>query len=328
MGNLTVTAIEKSLKPKDKKYTAADGGGLSLEIMPNGSKRWRYRYRYEGLPQTLSFGLYPDVSLKEAREKHADARKLVANGINPSTVRKAQKVSHGGADSFEVIAREWHQKHLHKWTPSHGEQILRRLEQNIFPWLGKKAIKSITPPQLLEVLRRMEKRGALETTHRVRASCGQIMRATKENEGDAWAPIQDWFIKLRTEGVSVLLIHHAGKNGEQRGSSRIEDCMDIVMQLKRPEDYRQETEGARFELHFTKTRHLFGAATQPLDISLVPYATGLEWCYQATQSKYQQALELLKAGTVQTEIADMLGVHKATISKWKKTAEREGTLTP
>lgn len=175
MGTLSTTAIEK-LKAKDKKYTKADGGGLSIEIMPNGSKRWRYRYRFEGLPQTLSLGLYSDISLKQARDKHLVARQQLANGINPSTVRKAEKVSHGGEDSFEVIAREWHMKHKHQWKESHAKNVLLKLEQNIFPWLGNRAIKSITPPQLLEQLRKVENRGAVHSAHRVLGYCGQVMR--------------------------------------------------------------------------------------------------------------------------------------------------------
>jgi len=193
MGKLTELKI-KAAKPEAKAYSLPDGGGLILYVTPKGGKWWRYRYRFEGLANMLSLGTYPDISLKEARNRHAEARRKVANGINPSTARKAEKITHGGADCFEAIAREWHTRHYSKWTPAHAANILTRLEQNVFPWLGKRAIKSITPPQLLDVLRRIEERGALETAHRVRSSCGQIFRyavATGRGERDITQDIKD-----------------------------------------------------------------------------------------------------------------------------------------
>lgn len=170
---LSATAVDKA-KANGKTQKLADGGGLYLEITPKGQKRWRYRYYFEGREKLISLGTYPEISLKEARERHFEARKQLANGINPSAARKAEKVAQAGTDSFEAVAREWHSKHTHMWTEKHAAQILRRLELNIFPWLGKKPINKITPPELLEVLRRMENRGALETAHRVQASCDQI----------------------------------------------------------------------------------------------------------------------------------------------------------
>lgn len=190
---LTTIQINKA-KPAEKTQKLVDGKGLYLEVTPQGGKRWRHRYYFEGKEKLLSLGIYPEVSLKAARDRHFENRQKLANGINPSDVRKAEKVSHGGGDSFEAVAREWHAKHMHKWTESHGNSILKRLEQNIFPWLGTFATKSISPTQLLAVLRRMESRGALETAHRVRASCGQVLRyaiATGRAERDITQDIKE-----------------------------------------------------------------------------------------------------------------------------------------
>ncbi|MBI1363147.1 MAG: tyrosine-type recombinase/integrase [Proteobacteria bacterium] len=184
---LTATTI-KNAKATGKLQKLADGGGLYLEVTAKGNKRWRYRYYFQGKEQLISLGIYPDISLKDARERHAAMRRLLANDINPSDTRKAEKASQAGAESFEAIAREWHNKNLHMWTERHGQDILRRLELNIFPWLGKKPINDITPPALLAVLRRMEDRGAVETAHRVKACCGQVFRyaiATGRAERDA-----------------------------------------------------------------------------------------------------------------------------------------------
>lgn len=125
----------------------------------------------------LSFGSYPEVSLAEARDKRAEARKQVAAGIDPSEVRKAQKVAKDQAESsFEIVAREWHEKFTPRWTAVHADTTIRRLERDAFPWIGARPIGEIKAPELLAVLRRVESRGALETAHRVKSICGQVFR--------------------------------------------------------------------------------------------------------------------------------------------------------
>lgn len=174
---LTNTAV-RNAKPSDKIKKMFDGGGLYLQVTPSGGKWWRLKYRINGKEKLLSLGVYPDVSLKEAREKRDDARKLIANDIDPSEQRKAKKVStlEREENSFEVVAREWYAKHSPNWSDSHGERIIRRLERDIFPWLGSKPIAEITPPMLLGAIRRIEERGALETAHRALQNCGQVFR--------------------------------------------------------------------------------------------------------------------------------------------------------
>lgn len=172
---LTDTSI-KNAKPGEKARKLSDEKGLVLLVNPNGSKWWRFRYRFDGKEKMLGFGVYPEVTLKEAREKRDEARKMLRDGIDPSQAKKAQKASDSGADSFETIAREWFAKFSPTWTPSHGDRILRRLERDIFPWIGKRPIGEIKAPELLTVLRRIEERGAVETAHRASQNCGQVFR--------------------------------------------------------------------------------------------------------------------------------------------------------
>lgn len=172
---LTATLISKA-KPKEKLYRLADSRGLYLEVAPNGSKRWRFRFRFDDKAQMISLGLYPEVSLQEARDRHHETRSLLHKGINPSNVRKQAKETRRGLETFETIAMEWFERNKHTWTENHAFQILRRLQLNIFPWLGKTKISDITPFELLKYLRKIESRGAIETAHRVKGCCGQVFR--------------------------------------------------------------------------------------------------------------------------------------------------------
>ncbi|PSJ16336.1 tyrosine-type recombinase/integrase, partial [Nitrosomonas supralitoralis] len=209
----------RNSKPTDKTLRLNDGDGLYLLIKPNGSRWWRLDYSIGGKRRTLSVGIYPDTGLKEARGKADEARRLVAAGTDPSNVRKANKAQQAktleadrriaeglpAVDSFEEIAREWFTKFSIEWAPSHADKIIRRLERDIFPWIGRKPIISITAPELLSVLRRIESRGAIETAHRAHQNCGQIFRyaiATGRAERD---PSPD----LRGALPTVKQSHHA-----------------------------------------------------------------------------------------------------------------------
>lgn len=169
---LTDTAI-RNAKAKDKPYKLADEKGLYLLINQAG-KYWRLDYRFEGKRKTLALGVYPDVSLKDARERRDEARKQIAAGIDPSAQRKATKTAQ--ADTFEALAREWFEKFAPSWVDSHSEKIIRRLERDIFPWLGSRPVRELAAPELLNALRRIEERGAIETAHRAHQNCGQIFR--------------------------------------------------------------------------------------------------------------------------------------------------------
>lgn len=170
---LNDTAI-RAAKPAKKPQKLTDGGGLYLLVNPNGSRWWRFKYRLDGKEKLLSVGVYPDVSLKKARERRDDARRLLADGIDPSQKRQAEKFSQ--ADSFEAIAREWFDKFSVNWVERHSSKIKARLENDILPWLGSRPIGKITAPELLACLRRIESRGALDSAHRASQSCGSIFR--------------------------------------------------------------------------------------------------------------------------------------------------------
>jgi len=172
---LTDVAI-KNAKPGSKPLRLSAGKGLVLLVLPNGTRSWRFRYRFNGKANMMSLGSYPDLSLAKAIEKRDDLRKMIVAGIDPSQAKKAQKASDSGADSFETIAREWFEKFSPIWSPSHGERIIRRLERDIFPWIGKRPVNEIKAPELLSVLRRIESRGAVETAHRASQNCGQVFR--------------------------------------------------------------------------------------------------------------------------------------------------------
>lgn len=174
---LTDVAI-RNAKPAEKPVKMTDGGGLYLLLNPNGSRWWRLDYRFGGKRKTLSMGVYPEVGLKDARERRDAARKLLANDIDPGENRKAAKAAkvEEVTNSFEVVAREWFGKHRGTWAPSHADKIIARLENDVFPWLGNRPVADINAPDVLEVLRRIEGRGTLDTAHRAKGNISQVMR--------------------------------------------------------------------------------------------------------------------------------------------------------
>lgn len=185
----------RSAKPREKTYRISDANGLYLEISPTGGKWWRLKYRFGTKEKRLALGVYPEVSLKDAREKRAEARKLLANGVDPGEIKKAARTGHDecSENSFEVVAREWHTKFTPGWTASHAKTIIDRLTRDVFPALGARQIDKIKAPELLSALRRVEARGALETAHRIRTVCGQVFRyaiATGRAERDISADLK------------------------------------------------------------------------------------------------------------------------------------------
>ncbi|EHQ1177117.1 tyrosine-type recombinase/integrase [Escherichia coli] len=165
-------------KPEDKAYTLGDGQGLSLLIEPNGSKSWRFRYRFAGKPKMISLGVYPTITLADARSRRDDARKLVAEGKNPSEVRKEQKIAlqTESESAFEKIATEWHQMKSAKWSEGYASDIMEAFQNDIFPYVGTRPVGEIKPLELLNVLRKIEKRGALEKMRKVRQRCSEVFR--------------------------------------------------------------------------------------------------------------------------------------------------------
>ena len=168
----------RKARGKEKAYKLFDGAGMFLLITPASQKYWRLKYRFCGKEKTLALGVYPDVSLAAARQKRKAARELLDLGKDPGLVKKEQKRQEQirAGNTFEGMAREWHSQQKHRWTPTHATQVLTSLVLNIFPALGARAIAEITPAELLDVLRVMERRGALDLAARVLQRCNAVFR--------------------------------------------------------------------------------------------------------------------------------------------------------
>ncbi|AXE29344.1 integrase [Chromobacterium phragmitis] len=194
---LTDAAI-KSAKPREdgKHLKLTDGQGLSLWVMPTGAKYWRLKYRINGKEKLLALGVYPEVSLKAARLKRDDARKQIADGEDPVAMRKMDKVIKlaAAANTFEAIALEWHERESHEWSAAHSERVLSAMKTHIFPYIGDRPIHDIRPLERLEVLRKVESAGNIDTTKRLRQRCSAVFRLailTGRCDSDPAAPLTD-----------------------------------------------------------------------------------------------------------------------------------------
>ncbi|MEY0333728.1 tyrosine-type recombinase/integrase [Providencia rettgeri] len=174
---LTDIQIRKA-KPKDKAYTLNDGNGLSLLIEPNGSKGWRFRYRFADKPKMISFGVYGQISLADARRKRDEAKKQLSDGIDPSDARKSEKITqkYAAENTFKAVAMEWHASKCSTWSQGYASEILRCFENDVFPFIGSRPIDQLAPLELLAVLQKIEKRGALEQASKIRRRCGEVFR--------------------------------------------------------------------------------------------------------------------------------------------------------
>jgi integrase len=186
---LTDTAA-KQAKPKDKTYRLSDEKGMYLEVTPKGQKYWRMKYRIGKQEKRLSIGVYPTTSLKKARQIREQARQQLLDGIDPSALKQAKKLASESASesSFKVVALEWFSKKKPTWSENHWTKVERMMTKDLFPYLGTRPLKEITPPELLAVLRKIESRGALESAKRTKQIAGQIFRygvATGRCERDA-----------------------------------------------------------------------------------------------------------------------------------------------
>lgn len=167
----------KAAKPREKAWKLTDGHGLYLEVMPSGSKYWRLKYRYLGKEKRLAVGVYPNTSLALAREKAGAARRLLAEGKDPSAEKqKARRAAILEAENtFEKLAREWFEQNQARWTPKHAKDILLRLEKDVFKDIGNMPVRDLTPARLLQTIRKIEARGAHELARRARGMCEQIL---------------------------------------------------------------------------------------------------------------------------------------------------------
>jgi integrase len=280
---LTDTAA-RNARSAEKPRKLADERGLYLLVTATG-KYWRMDYRYIGKRKTLSMGVYPDVSLAQARERRDEARAMLAQGIDPSANRQAIKSARmdRAANSFEVVAREWYAKYSPGWAKNHGNRILRRLERDVFPWIGSRPIAEITAPELLAVVRRIEARDALETAHRALGNCSQIFRyavATGRADRDPSADLRGALPPARPthfaavtdpERAAELLLILDG----YKGSNVVRYALRLApLVFVRPGELRQakwtdiDLEAAEWRYQVTKTGtdHIVPLSTQALAI--------------------------------------------------------------
>ena len=207
---MPLTDIEiRKAKSSNKPYKLPDEKGLYLFVSLSGGKLWRFNYRFENKQKTLALGAYPDVPLVRAREKRDDARRLLADNIDPSEHRKIHKAmrAEAVANTFEAIAREWYTKELPSWAPAQAVKVKGIFEKNIYPWLGNRPITEIKAPELLVVLRRMESRGAIETARRSLQCSGQVFRyaiATGRAERDITPDLKGALSKSKTKHYSAI----------------------------------------------------------------------------------------------------------------------------
>jgi len=199
-GKLTAVGI-RNAAPTDKPFKLSDGGGMFLLVMPNGARYWRVKFRHAGKEKVLALGVYPEVTLAEARQRRDTARGAIRDGRDPSADRRSERLQAklSADNTFEAIAREWLESQKKKLAVATYDKAVAMLEGNVFPWLGARPISEIDPPELLAVVKRIEARGANETAHRVKERCGQVFRyaiahgnATRDPSADlrgALAPV-------------------------------------------------------------------------------------------------------------------------------------------
>ncbi len=272
---LTDTQI-KNAKPKDKPYKLTDGNGLHLLVTPTGGKLWRFNYLFDGKQKTLFLKSYPERTLLEARKDREDARRLVANGQDPSEVKKAIKQAAviEAASLFEVVAREWYAKNEPVWSSGHAQTVKSRLERDVYPQIGKKAVQGITAAEVRNMLLKVEARGAVDTALRIKIICGQIFRyavATGLLEHDPSAALRPREIFQKREAK-----HHAA----------ITDPKELAPLLRLINDY-QGTFIVKSALTLSPLLFVRPGELQKMEWSEVNLDEGL-WSIPATKMKTRQ----------------------------------------
>jgi len=281
---LTDTAV-RNAKTGAKALRIFDGGGMYLEITTKGSKLWRLKYRFGGKGKLLALGVYPDVSLARARQKRDEARKLLADNVDPGEQRKAAKATRKmlEANSFEAVALEWISKQKAGWSESHTKKTTTRLSNNVFPWIGNKPIAEIAAPEILAVLRRVEGRGTIDTAHRVGQACGQVFRyavATGRAQRDPTGDLRGALPVVKQEHFAAIT--EPSQVGELlraidgfKGTLIVQCALKLApMLFVRPGELRQarwqqfDLEAAewRYLVTKTKTLHLVPLSSQAVSI--------------------------------------------------------------
>lgn len=300
---MALTDIQiRGLKPTDRPYKVFDEKGLFLLIHPSGGRYWRLKYRFQGQEKTLALGVYPEVSLKDARRKRDEARAQLAQGIDPAAARR--EAEERQASTFRAVAQEWIERYLATKAESHRIRVIRRLEREVYPYLGDRPIAEITAPEILAILRRIEDRGVPETAHRVKQVIGQVMRfgvATGRCQLDptaslkgALAPVPTHHMAAPTDSpqrVGELLRMTWGYGG----SPIVAAALKLLPYLfVRPGELRhmrwREIDWERAEWRFTasktKIEHLVPLSRQALAIlrDLYPLTGHSEWVFPCART--------------------------------------------
>jgi integrase len=275
----------KNAKPKDKAYKLADEKGMFLLINPNGSKYFRLKYRFNGKEKTLALGVYPETSLKTAREDRDKARKQIIDGIDPNENKKAVKQSkaESAANSFEVIAREWYERNMGDKSTDHKKRVTGLFERDLFPYIGNKPITDLKAPELLAALRRIEARNAIETAHRALQVCGQVFRyaiATGRTERDITPDLRGSLMTIKGGHFSAVTEPKQAAEllraiDGYSGSFVVKSALQLApLVFVRPGELRQaewehidfETKEWRYLVTKTQTPHIVPLSAQALTI--------------------------------------------------------------
>jgi integrase len=255
---MKLTATEcKNAKPQDKPYKLADGGGMFLLIQPNGARYWRLKYRYAGKEKLLAFGVYPEISLSDARQKRDAARKLLDAGDDPSNVKRERKrqTVEKSEQTFERVAREWHKKAGAIWSIGYATKIMDSLEQDVFPSIGKRPVAELSPKEMLDVLSKIEARGALETASRVKQRCSAVFNYA--------------MTKLLTNSNPVLPLRGSFQAPKNKNHARlkIEEMPAFMQKLDAYDGRKQTTLAIRFLAYtFVRTGELRHACWSEFDL--------------------------------------------------------------
>lgn len=214
----------RAAKPDEKPYKLADSGNMFLLVHPNGSRYWRLRYRFQGKERTLALGVYPDISLSDAREKRDAARKLIAEGIDPCEQKRANKSLPDAAQTFETVTRQWHKSNK-KWSESHSEKVLKSMETHVFPLIGSRDITTLKTPDLLLPVKAAEAKEIFEIAARLQQRITAVMRYAAQSGIISYNPAMDMAGALTTvkrqhrpalplNRISELLVRLDGYKGQ------------------------------------------------------------------------------------------------------------------
>lgn len=274
---LTDTQI-KNAKPKESMYRLSDGQGLFLQVSPQGGKYWRFRYFYTSKEKMLALGTYPEISLAEARDKRTAARKDVASGIDPSVKKKEEKrlAVFKANNTFETVAKEWHDKNKPRWSPDHADRIWQRLKPNILAPLGKRPIAEIEALEILDALQKVEERGATDLTRRLLQSCNQIFRYAIVTKRATYNPAAD---------LRGALKPHKTENYPRISTKEIPK---FLKKLDKAETSQQNKLAIRFlMLTFVRTIELRRAKWEDIDFK------AKEWRLPAHTTKMKKSVHIV-----------------------------------